>query len=97
MKDAQRESTTSSFSNLTPEEFKQVLCRVHEYFRQAMVNLYTCFDEMQGLYNSFRKHFETLETHHDQRKATSRYFEQVIDWKMHISDRPHDMPILDNL
>ena len=48
-------------------------------------------------HNSSGKHSETLETHHDQTKATSRDFEQVIDWKMHILDRPHDMPILDNL
>ena len=72
-----------------------MLCKVHQEFRQFMVNIYTFFDEIQGLYNSFRQH---LETHHDQRKAASRAFEQGIDWKMHISDRPHhDMPILGNL
>ena len=45
----------------------------------------------------FGKHSETLENQHDQTRETSRDFEQVIDWKMHILDRPHDMPILDNL
>ena len=96
VKDAQIASEASSFSNLTLEEFKKVLCKVHQEFCQFMVNLYTCFDEMQGLYNSFRQHSKTLKTIHDQRKSTSRAFEHVIDWKMHISDRPHDMPNLDN-
>ena len=79
VKDAQIASKASSFSSLTAEEFKNVLCKVHQEFLQVMVNLYTCFDEMQGLYNSFRQHLETLESHHDQTKATSRDFEHVID------------------
>ena len=37
-----------------------------------MIDLYTSFDEMQGLYDKFRKHFETVEDHHDQiRKASA--------------------------
>ena len=38
-----------------------------------------------------------MEINHDETKETSRDFEQVIDWQMHISDRPHDMPIMDKL
>ena len=45
---------------------------MHEGFPQAMASQYTCFDEMQGLYNSCGKHSETLETHHDQTREASR-------------------------
>ena len=48
---------------MTPEDFKQVLCKLQEEFRQDVIDLYTSFDEMQGLYHKFNKHFETVEDH----------------------------------
>ena len=62
-----------------------------------MVDLYTYFNEMKGLYEEFDKYSRTLETHHDHIRTTSLYFEQVTGWQKHIKEKPHDMPILDNL
>ena len=45
-----------------------------------MIDMYTCFNEMQGLYESFDKHSETLETHHDRLRKASMAFEQVMGW-----------------
>ena len=70
---------------------------MHQEFQQAMANLYTCFDEIQGLYDKFTKHYETLKAHHDHMRATSTTFEQVTSWHKHIKEKPHDLPILDKL
>ena len=62
-----------------------------------MIYLYTFFDEMQGLYDKFSKHFETVEDHHDRIRKASTALEQVTGWKKHIKERPHGLPILDKL
>ena len=49
-----------------------------------MVYMYTCFNEIQGLYEELNKHSETLKTHHDCMRAESMAFEQVTRWKKHI-------------
>ena len=57
-----------------------------------MIDLYTSFDDMQGLYEKFRKHFETVEDHHDQIRKTYVALEQVTGWKKHIKKRPDGLP-----
>ena len=53
VKDAQLALKASCFLEMTPEDFKQVLCKLQEEFRHAVIDLYTSFDEMQGLYDKF--------------------------------------------
>ena len=60
LKDAQVASKGLCFLDLTPEDFKQVLCKLQEEFWQDVIDLYTSFDEMQELYNKFSKHFEAV-------------------------------------
>ena len=62
-----------------------------------MEDLYTYFNEMQGLYDKFTKHSETLEGNHDIMRATSMAFEQVAGWQKHMKEKVHDSPILDKL
>ena len=62
-----------------------------------MIDLYTCFDEMQGLLDKFTKHSKTLEDHHDRMRETSTALEQVTGWKNHIKEIRHGLPILDKL
>ena len=52
---------------------------------------------MQGLYDKFSKHFETVEDHHDWIRKAFAALEQVTSWKKHIKERTNDLPILDNL
>ena len=82
---------------MTHEDFKQVLCKLQEEFRQDVIDLYTSFDEMQGLYDKFSKHFETVEDHHDRIRKAFAALEQVTSSKNHIKERPDGLPILDNL
>ena len=49
-----------SFVDVRPEDFKHVLYKIQEEFRQNVIDLYSCFDEMQGLYEKFIKHSKTL-------------------------------------
>ena len=49
LKDVHLASKGSSFVDLRLEDFKQVLCKIHKEFRQAVIDLYSCFNEMQGL------------------------------------------------
>ena len=44
---------------------------MQEEFQQAVIDLYTSFYEMQGLYDKFSKYFETVEDHHDQTRKAS--------------------------
>ena len=97
VKYAQLDFKASSFLDLTPKDFKQVLYKVHEEFQQAVIDLYTSFDEMQGLYDKFSKHFETVEDHHDRIRKASTSLEQVTAWKNHIKERPDGLPFLDKL
>ena len=62
-----------------------------------MVELYTYFYEMNGLYEEFDQHSETLETHHDHIRTTSMTFEQVTSWQKHIKENLHDVVILESL
>ena len=59
--------------------------------------MYTSFDEMQGLYDKFRKHFETIEDHQDRIKKASATLEQVTSWKKYIKERPNGLLILNKL
>ena len=52
-----------------------------------MIDLYSCFNEMQCLYEKFIKHSENLEGHHHRMRATSTALEQVRGWKKHIKER----------
>ena len=61
LKDAQVGLKASCFLDMTLKDFKQVLCKLQEEFQQAVIDLYTSFDEMQVLYDKFSKHFETVE------------------------------------
>ena len=70
---------------------------MHQELRQSMVDLYTCFNEMQGLYEEFDKHSEILKTHHDCMRETYTAFEQVTSWQKHIKEKLHDLPIMDML
>ena len=78
--------------DVTPEDFKQVFCKVHQDFRRAVIDLYTCFDEMQVLYDKFSKHSETVEDHHHWMRKASTSIEQVTGWKKHINKRPDGLP-----
>ena len=51
-----------------------------------MISLYTGFDEMQELYNSFQLQSDILQDHHTRRTATIKAFEDVIGWKTHIRE-----------
>ena len=62
-----------------------------------MIDLYTCFDEMKGLYGNFTKHSETLEDHHDHMRAASTNLVEVIGWKKNNKEKPHGLPILEKL
>ena len=53
-----------SFVDVRPDDFKHILRKIHEEFRQAVIDLYSYFYEMQGMYDKFIKHSETLEDHH---------------------------------
>ena len=68
LKDPQVGLKALCFLDMTCEDFKQVLGKLQEEFRQAVIYLYTYFDEMQGLYDKYNKHFETIEDHHDRIK-----------------------------
>ena len=62
-----------------------------------MIDLYTCFDEMQGLYDKFSKHSKTLEDHHHWLRKESTTLDRVSGWKNHIKERSYGLPILDEL
>ena len=64
LKDVHLASKGFSFVDVKPGDFKQVLFKIHEEFRQVVIDSYSCFDEMQVLYDKFIKHSETLEGHH---------------------------------
>ena len=49
IKDVHLASKGFSFVDVRPEDFKHVLCKIHEEFRQAVIDFYNYFDEMQGL------------------------------------------------
>ena len=70
---------------------------VNEQYRQSIISLYTRFDEMKELYNSFEEQLNVLQDHYTWRTATIKELEDVIGWKTHIRDRPKDMPIMDKL
>ena len=60
-----------------------------------MIDGYSYFDEIQGLYDKFIKHSETLEDHHHRMRATSIALDQVRGWQKHINKRPDGLQILD--
>ena len=51
---------------------------------------------MQGSYDKFSKHSETLEDHHDRMRRESTALEQVTGWQKHIKERPDGLRILEN-
>ena len=79
LKESQLVSPTSSFSRLTTKEFKQLAYRVHDEFYQSMANLYVGFNEMQELYNSFKRQSNVLQDHHTCRRAASKAFNNILD------------------
>ena len=52
---------------------------------------------MQGLYDKFSKHFETVEDHQDRIKKASTALEQVTSWKKYIKEIPNGLLILNKL
>ena len=70
---------------------------MQEEFRQAVIDLYTSFDEMEALYDKFSKHFETIEDHHDRIKKAFAALEKVTSWQKYIKERLDGLPILNKL
>ena len=62
-----------------------------------MIDLYNCFNEMQGLYEKFIKHSKNLGDHYHRMREVSSTLEQVIGWQKHIMERPDGLQILDKL
>ena len=62
-----------------------------------MIYLYSCFDEMKGMYENFINHSKTLEDHHHRMRVACNALEQVRAWQNHIKERPDGLRILDKL
>ena len=62
-----------------------------------MIDLYSCFDEMQGPYEKFIKHSKTIEDHHHRMRVAFNALEQVRDWQKDIKEIPDGVGILDKL
>ena len=85
------------FLDMILEYFKQVLCKLQEEIWHTVIDLYTCFDEMQGLYDKFTKHCETIEDHHHRMRAASTTLVKVTGWENHSKERSDGLRILDKL
>ena len=97
LKDLHLDSKGCSFVNVRPDDFKHVLYKIQKEFRQAVIDLYSCCNEMQGLYEKFIKHSKTLVDHYHRMRAASTALEQVRSWQKHIKERPDGLQILDKL
>ena len=82
---------------MRPKDFKHVLCKIQEEFRQNVIDLYSCFDDMQGMYEKFIKHSKTLDGQHHRMRVAFSALEQVRGWKKDIKERPDSLAILDKL
>ena len=52
---------------------------------------------MKDLFNSFERQADILQDHHARRIVAVKEFEDVLDWKKHIKDKPQDFPVMDKL
>ena len=52
---------------------------------------------MHELYNSFKWQYDVLQDHHTCRREATKDFNNVLDWKKHIRDRPHDLLVMDKI
>ena len=52
---------------------------------------------MKELFNSFERHTDILQDHHGRRITVAKSFEDILDWKKHIRDRPQDFPVMDKI
>ena len=62
-----------------------------------MINLYSYFDKMQGFYDKFTKHSETLEDHLHRMRLGSTALEKVRGWKKHFKEIHDGLWILEKL
>ena len=52
---------------------------------------------MQELYNMLECQYDILRDHNSCRLLAAKAFDNVLEWKNHIKDRPHDFPLMDKL
>ena len=82
---------------MTAEEFKKLTYKFYDEFYQSMSNMYRAFNKMHELYNTFEFQPDILWDHNTRRRVASKAFDNVLYWKKHIKDRPHDFPLMDKL
>ena len=49
---------------------------------------------MKESYNAFEHQYEILHDHQKMRKEATRAYDNLVDWKKYIKDRPYDLLVL---
>ena len=62
-----------------------------------MVGLFEGLNEIQETYNAFEHQYDLLYDHNQRRKEETKAYDNLVDWKRYIKDKPKDVPILDNI
>ena len=62
-----------------------------------MVGLFEGLNEIQETYNAFEHQSDLLYDHNQRRKYATKDYDNMVDWKRYIKDRPKYVPILDKI
>ena len=62
-----------------------------------MVGLFEGLNEMKETNNSFEWQSNLIYDHNQRRKEATKAYDNLVDWKRYIKERPEDVTILDKI
>ena len=62
-----------------------------------MVGFFEGLNEIQETYNAFENQYDLLYDHNQRRKEESKAYDNLVDWKRYMKERPEYVPILDKI
>ena len=94
--DATASAASSLFSRFSQEEFKQLAIKRNEDHYELITKLFHSLNDIYETYIDFGQMAVVHEDHVEKRDKASKAYDEILDWKRYMKDKPENIIILGN-
>ena len=94
--DATASVASSSFSKFFHEEFKELAIRTNKEHHDLVCELFKTLDNIFETHMVFDKMSVVLEDLVEKRQQASKSYDELVEWKRYMKDKPDNVTFLTN-
>ena len=92
--DATASAASSIFSRFTQQEFKELAIWTNQEHHELLTELFQTLNDIFETHISFRNMSFILEDQVAKREQASKAYDDILDWKRYMKDKPENIIIL---